>query len=275
MKKRTGLTKDYIHGFTKEEQIRLFDQARVHEDLIFGNVEFGDAKKILEVGSGVGAQTQLLLERYPEAHIQCVDASSAQVKAAREALAQPLKTGRVSIDKADALHLPYRDNAFDGAFLCWFLEHVQAPVDILQEVRRVLRSGGTVYCNEVLNATFYLHPYSPNTLKFWLEFNDYQWSIKGDPFVGGKLANFLIQAGYQNISTKVLTHQYDNRMPKKRAHFLDYWCKLLLSAAPGLLKEKRVDAKIVDGMREEFRALRTDPNAVIFYSWILARAEAF
>jgi hypothetical protein len=83
-----------------------------------------------------------------------------------------------------------------------------------------------------------------------------------------------MKAGYQNISTKVLTHQYDNRSPKKRAAFIEYWCNLMLSGAPDLLKAGRVDQETVDGMKAELKKLKNDPDAVIFYSWILARAVA-
>lgn len=273
--KKTGIAEGYIHGFTKGEQDRLFQQARVHEDVIFSPIDFSGCKSILEIGSGVGAQTQILLERYPEAKIQCVDASPEQVARAKEALKTYVKSGRVSITQADALHLPFKDNSFDGAFICWLLEHVQNPVGILAEAKRALKPGGVIFCNEVFNATFYVHPYSPATLKFWLEFNDYQWSLKGDPFVGGKLANYLMAAGYQNVTTKVLTHQYDNRMPKKRAAFIDYWTELLLSAAPSLIKAGRVTEKIVKEMTDESEALKNAPDSVIFYSWIQARAEAY
>lgn len=266
--KKTGLAEGYIHGFTKSEQDRLFEQARMHEEIIFSQVDFSRSQSLLEVGSGVGAQTQILLERYPEAKIQCVDASPEQAARARDALKKFVDTGRVKIDVADALHLPYDDNSFDGAFLCWLLEHVRDPIGILEEARRVLKPGGVIYCNEVLNATFYLHPYSPATLKFWFEFNDYQWSLKGDPFVGGKLANYLLRAGFQNITTKVLTHQYDNRMPKKRAAFIDYWTQLMLSAAPGLIQAGRVTEEVVRDMTTELQKLKSDPDSVIFYSWL-------
>lgn len=275
MKKRSGLAKGYIHGFTKHEQDRLLAQARVHEDVIFSKVDFTGREKLLEVGSGVGAQTHILLERYPNAHIDCVDASEAQVKRARQLLAKEIKAKRLAIHQADALDLPFKDDSFDGAFICWLLEHVPDPVAILAETRRTLRSGGVLYCNEVLNATFYLHPYSPATMKFWFEFNDHQWSLKGDPFVGGKLANYMMDAGFQNVSTQVLTHQYDNRTPKKRAAFIDYWTNLLLSAAPDLIKAKKIPESLAEEMRDELQKLKAEKDSVIFYSWILARGEAY
>jgi len=275
MEKKSGLADGYIHGFTKEEQDRLFAQARVHEDIIFSNIDLSHCQTLIEVGSGVGAQTKILTERFPQTKIQCVDASKEQVARAQSALAKEISTNQIQITQGDALDLPFKDNSFDGAFLCWILEHVQDPVGVLREVGRVLKPEGVIYCNEVFNSTFYIHPYAPATLKYWFEFNDYQWSLKGDPFVGGKLANYLMEAGYQNISTKVLTHQYDNRMPKKRTVFIDYWTQLLLSGAPGLLKAGRITQDIVDEMTSEFQTLKKAKDAVIFYSWILARAETY
>ena len=273
-KKSTKSATDYLHGFTKDEQDRLYKQARVHEDIIFNNIDFKEQNRVIEIGSGVGAQTQILLERFPHLQIDCIDASPAQIKRASQTLKKLIDAKKVKIHQADAMQLPFPDEQFDGAFICWLLEHVQNPIGVLEEARRVLKSGGIIYCNEVLNSTFYLHPYSPHTLKYWFEFNDYQWSIKGDPFIGGKLANYMIKAGYQNITTKVLTHQYDNRTPKKRAAFLEYWANLLLSGAPGLLENGRVNQETVEGMRNELMTLRNDPDSVIFYSWILARAVA-
>ncbi len=275
MSEKSGLASGYIHGFDPTEQERLFQQARIHEDVIFSKVDFHGREKIVEVGSGVGAQTRILLERYPEAHFDCLDASDKQVERARLALSSEVASGRVGLHVGDAFHQPFKNDTFDGAFVCWLLEHVQNPIDILREARRVLKSGGVIYCNEVFNSTFYVHPYSPATLKFWMEFNDYQWSLKGDPFVGGKLANYLMAAGFQNVTTNVLTHQYDNRTPKKRAAFLDYWVNLLLSGAENLLKTGRVTPEIVSEMQREITAMKEDPDSVIFYSWILARAEAW
>ncbi len=275
MPNKTGLADGYIHGFSADEQDRLYQQARVHENIIFSQIDFSGQSHILEVGSGVGAQTVILLERFPQLKITCVDASEAQTTRAKKTLENQIANKIVDIHVADAMKMPFKENSFDGAFVCWLLEHVQNPIGILKEIKRALKSEGIIYCNEVFNSTFYCHPYSPSTLKYWFEFNDFQYSLKGDPFVGGKLANYLLAAGYQNVSTKVLTHQYDNRTPKKRAQFIDYWTELLLSGADNLIKTGRVTVELVNDMKKELNLLKTEEESVIFYSWILAKGQVF
>lgn len=245
------------------------------ERSVYSHIDLSKQNKIIEVGCGVGAQTEILLERFPHLHIDGIDASASQLKRAKEHLKTAIRDKRVSLQVADALQLPFKDDAYDGAFLCWILEHVQDPVGILSEVRRVLKPSGLVYCSEVLNATLYLHPYSPATLQYWFAFNDHQWNLGGDPFVGAKLANYLLKAGYQNISTETKVEYYDNRMPKRRAEFIDYWTRLLLSGAPGLLQSKIITQDLVDEMQGELNRLKHDPDSVFFYSWIQARAQAF
>lgn len=271
----SGIAPGYLHGYTPEEQNRLYKQARFLEPSVFDGVDFSQATRIVEVGSGVGAQTEIMLERFPHLHITGIDAAEAQVARAKEHLAPAVASGRVDFTVGDALHLPFEDNTFDGAFVCWLLEHVQEPVAILKEIHRVLKPNGTIYCSEVLNATFYVHPYSPATLQYWFAFNDHQWNLKGDPFVGAKLANYLLASGFQNIKTDFPVHHYDNRAPKKRAQFIEYWTNLLLSGAPGLINAGRVTTEIVEEMTRELARLKDDPDSVFYYSWVRARGQAF
>ncbi|MGZ3687948.1 MAG: class I SAM-dependent methyltransferase [Bdellovibrionota bacterium] len=275
VKKKTGVAPGYLHGYTPDEQERLYKQARFLEPSVYETIDLRKQSRCLEVGCGVGAQTEILIERFPNLTVTGIDSSKAQVARARKHLSRPVSQGKVRFDVGDALHLPYRENTFDSAFVCWFLEHVQEPIGILREIRRVLQAGSIIYCTEVQNATLYLHPYSPATLQYWFAFNDHQWSIKGDPFVGAKLANYLLAAGYQNVTTHVMNYFYDNRTPKRRAEFIEYWTRLLLSGAPGLIEAGRVDRKTVEAMTRELALLKTDPDSVFFYSAIQARAEAY
>lgn len=269
------MAEGYLHGFTPVEQERLVRQARFLEEHIFESIPFEDRRRCLEVGCGVGAQTEILLERFPKLVVQGVDASAAQVRTARRRLARQIRAGRVRFDQGDALHLPYADSAFDSAFVCWLLEHVQEPVGILREIRRTLQPRSVIVCNEVMNASFFIDPYSPATLQYWFAFNDHQWSLKGDPFVGSKLANYLLAAGFQDVKTEIKVHHYDNRTPKRRAEFIAYWSELLLSGAPGLIAARKVTAKIVREMTAELKRLQDDPDAVFFYAWLQARARAY
>jgi ubiquinone/menaquinone biosynthesis C-methylase UbiE len=267
--------KGYLHGYTSEEQDRLYRQARFLEPRVFEDIDYKDCRRIVEVGCGVGAQTEILLERFPQIKVSGIDASREQLLRAEKQLKKAIAEGRVSLTQGDAAKLPYGESAFDGAFVCWFLEHVESPSAILDEIRRVLIPGGVIYCSEVLNATFYLHPYSPATQQYWFHFNDHQWNIKGDPFVGAKLGNLLLKAGFQNIQTSVKSFHYDNRMPKMRAQMIDEWTNLLLSGAPGIIQSGRVTEKLVDEMKTELETLKNDPDAVFFYSFIQARAQVF
>jgi ubiquinone/menaquinone biosynthesis C-methylase UbiE len=265
----------YLHGYSPEEQERLYAQARFLESSLYDTLDFSSFHQMLEVGMGVGAQTEIILRRFPALKVYGVDASPEQLARAKTHLKDAVAAGRVDIREADALHLPYSEDFFDGAFCCWFLEHVPEPVGILKEIRRVLKPGGTIFCNEVLNATFFLHPYSPATQQYWLSFNDHQWAIKGDPFVGGKLGNILLAAGYQNVSTAVKSFHYDNRAPKQRAQMIEYWTRMLLSGTPSLLAAKRITPEIVEEMKAELGRLKSDPDAVFFYACIQARGQVF
>ncbi|HUP56065.1 MAG TPA: class I SAM-dependent methyltransferase [Bdellovibrionota bacterium] len=265
--------RDYLHGYSREEQDRLYRQARFLEQEVYEHVDFSRQRHVLEVGCGVGAQTEILLRRFPELHVQGVDASPSQLGRARQHLAKAIRDGRVDLAQADAARLPFPGNTFDGAFLCWFLEHVQNPVAILREIRRVLKAGSTIYCSELLNSTYFVDPYSPATLQYLFALNDHQWALKGDPFVGAKLGNYLLTAGFRNIHTEVKVQFFDNRVPKRRADYIDEWKTVLLSGAPALLDAGKVTREIVEGMKQELSKLEDDPDAVFFSCWVQARAE--
>jgi ubiquinone/menaquinone biosynthesis C-methylase UbiE len=264
----------YLHGFTRTEQERLRRQARFLEHRIHERIPFWKCRRLLEVGSGVGAQTEILLRHFPDLHVTGVDASEANLEAARENLGRlQWAEGRYELVHEDATRLSFPADSFDGAFLCWILEHVGDPMRVLSEVRRVLRSGAHVVVTEVQNATFFLDPYSPHTMAYWMAFNDHQIELGGDPFVGAKLGNLLLALGYQDITTKVRNIHLDNRAPGERAEFLGFWSELLLSGAPGLEAEGKVSRETVEGMKEELDRVAHNPNSVFFYSFVQARAR--
>ncbi len=266
----------YLHGFSETEQQRLRTQAEFAEHSVYQNINFSGVKKILEVGCGVGAQSEILLRRFPRLHITGIDLNQKQLDAAKSFIGSiPSAQGRFECQEMSADNLKFEANSFEGAFLCWILEHVPNPAQVLSEVRRVLRPGSEIVITEVMNSSFFLEPYSPCVWKYWMAFNDYQYDHAGDPFIGAKLGNLLTQVGYHQVKTEVKTWHFDNRQPDQRRQTIQYWTELLLSAADKLIEEKYVDQDIVTKAKEELQRVANDPNAVFMYSFMQASARVY
>lgn len=266
----------YLHGYSDIERERLHRQAGFLEPMVHDRLPYRRRKKLLEVGSGVGAQTEILLRHFPELHVTGIELNDEQIAEARRFLSTvPWAGTRWEVVKGNAEQMEFAAETFDSAFLCWILEHVGDPARVLSEVRRVLLPGAPIVCNEVLNATFFVDPYSPDTVRYWTAFNEEQIASGGDPFIGAKLGNLLQSVGFRDIVTEPKTFHLDNRAPAERAEFLAYWTDLLLSGAPALLATGRVSQETVDGMRNELTRVARDPNSVFFYSFVQARARAW
>lgn len=258
-------SENYIHGFDKTEQDRLYHQACFLENSVFEKISFPARANVLEVGSGVGAQTQILLRRFPSVQITCVDAATSQLGRAKEVLKSEIETGRVTLQQADASSMPFAAGSFDSAFLCWILEHVADPFRILQETHRCLKPGGTIFCTEVMNSTLFIWPRKPVIDEVWKQLNESQVEFNGDPNVGAKVPNLLLKARYQDIQVHHINYQFDGRNVKKRADFLSYWEGIVLSAIPGLVESGRLKQSDKDLVLKAFEELRNDPDSVFSY----------
>ena len=273
---RRKSTPGYVHGFTRVERDRLYHQARFLEHRVHEGLPYRRSRRLLEVGCGVGAQTEILLRRNPDLHVTALDQSASNLAAAKDRLSrQPWAKGRFKTVLGDATKLAFEADTFDAAFLCWILEHVPDPMLVLSETRRALRQGSPIVVTEVQNASFFLEPYSPNVMAYWLAFNEHQRELGGDPFVGAKLGNLLQAVGFRDIDIQVRPILLDNREPGERAEFITYWTDLLLSGAPGLVKAGKVRAELVEGMKAELAEIAHNPNSVFFYTFVQARARAW
>ena len=266
---------DYIHGYDPKEQKRLVDQAKFLEPWIYEGIDFKKSKRILEVGCGVGAQTKILLRRFPKLKIDGIDLSLEQLQQASVYLNRERLEGRVRLMQADAADLSaLEERAYDGAFVCWFLEHVKDPVQVLKETRRRMKPGSRIFISEVFNQSLFVEPYSAAFLKYWFEFNDLQWALGGHPFIGASLGHLLKSAGFKKIETSVESTHFDSREAKIRTKFFDYFGKILLSAAPALKKDGRVTARQIEALKRDLVRVKKTKDSVFLYSYVRAIAVA-
>lgn len=73
--------------------------------------------------------------------------------------------------QADGCYLPFADESFDCVICAELLEHIRNPIDVLKEVYRVLRPGGTLLLTVPFMFPVHGDPYDYGryTDQFWLE----------------------------------------------------------------------------------------------------------
>lgn len=122
---------------------------------------------ILDIGCGPGTITADLAELVPEGKVVGVDAVEAVLERAREHVAGRSNITNCTFEVADANALPYPDDSFDVVFCHQVLQHVQDPVGILREMKRVAKPGGIVAAREADYKSFAWFP-EPEGLDEWL-----------------------------------------------------------------------------------------------------------
>ena len=265
---------NYLHGFDETEQQRLRSQARILGSRVMNGVSYPDTPgtQILEVGCGVGAQTELLLERFENLAITSLDRAETQLACARSFFSVHPNRGRTDFILADALALPFPDQTFDGAFVCWVLEHLPDPVRALQEIHRCLKPGARIHLNEVFNQPHFIYPGNGAVAEYYEAFNRLQQELGGDPHVGIRLGNLLSQAGFKSIETEVNPELWDSRDVPGRSKMVDYWLELLKSAAPTLLERGRITQSGFERAMAAVQEVGARPDGVLFYAWVKASA---
>ncbi|KPQ14392.1 MAG: Methylase involved in ubiquinone/menaquinone biosynthesis [Algoriphagus marincola HL-49] len=261
---------NYIHGYLTGEQDRLLEQAGMLASLIYPWIDLAGRSKVLEVGSGVGAQTKVLLELYPEMHLTCVELEASQIEKARVNL-RNYASSQVQIIQQDAQNLDLEEK-YDGAFICWVLEHVSEPQLVIDSVFDHLFPGGIVYITEVFNSSFHYFPHGEALATYYKAFNELQKENGGNPDIGLQLGNLLKKSGFQNIELKPGGLHLDQSQPTRLKQMVEYWKKLMKSAAEELILEGKVDQATLEAMEADLDQLTQHPKAVFFYQFIQARA---
>jgi len=100
---------------------------------------------VLEVGSGPGYLGLEWLKSTEGTTLKCLDIDESMIATARKHANQYGLSDRVEYVKADASQMPFEDEHFDAVFSNCSLHEWAHPEPILNEINRVLRSGGR-YC---------------------------------------------------------------------------------------------------------------------------------
>jgi ubiquinone/menaquinone biosynthesis C-methylase UbiE len=109
-----------------------------------GLLEIQQNDKVLEIGFGPGVGVRLLAEAASAGYVAGVDASGEMVEQAAARNASFIHSGRVDLRHGSVESLPFENNTFDKALAINSMQIWPDAVGGLQEMRRVMRSGGRV-----------------------------------------------------------------------------------------------------------------------------------
>lgn len=267
------MSQKYLHSYTEKEQNRLEFQAALLEDFLFNDIDLSNVKKLLEVGCGIGSQSEILLKRFPMLHITGIDIAPEQIETAHTKLSKNADLyERVEFHCVNAENNSFTSNTFDSAFLCWVLEHVANPLQILIETHRSLTKGSIIYITEVQNSSFYLNKDCPAIKHYWKLYNEYQYKIGGNPNIGAELGVLLHDAGFNEIQLKSKLLHHDKRNYEGFAFMMNYMETLMLSASEELIRLNIIEENDIVSMQKEINQIKSEEDAVFFYTVIRASA---
>ena len=111
----------------------------------FTRLPLAEAQRMLALGCGTGIEVRALKRLSgPSTTITGIDHSTALIDTARRLTTDEGLGENVSYDVGDAHHTPYDDDEFDIVTLHTVISHVDDPLQVLLEARRIVRPGGTV-----------------------------------------------------------------------------------------------------------------------------------
>ena len=168
-------------------------------DYIFEQIEIEKAQRILEVGCGTGA---ILSEIPASIRLQVgLDINQIYLKLAmRKSIGARLVQG-------DAHMLPCSEGCFDLTLCHFLLLWIDDPTQVVSEMTRVTRPGGTVIA--LAEPDYGGRIDFPQSLVQLGEWQTAALFKQGaDPIIGRKLARIFRQAGLQFVQTGILGGQW-------------------------------------------------------------------
>ncbi len=260
----------YVHGYSEREAQRLYEQAEILEAILHAGTAFPARAKVLEAGCGVGAQTRLLVKRSPEADFTCIDISEKSLATANRLKGQA-EFKNVRFYREDITRLSFSDGAFDHVFVCFVLEHLDAPAVALMELKRILKTGGTITVIEGDHGSCFWHPETRESVAAWNGLIAAQRKIGHDPNIGRRLTPLLTEAGFKLQTCEPAWLYADCLKPALRDGMVDHIIvPMVQSSERQILDENLVPKDVYERGIQDLSRVDQIAEGTFFYTWFKA-----
>ena len=263
--------REYVHGYSERELIRLYDQANTLAQLFHHDTIYPPGSAVLEVGCGVGAQTVHLARNSPEAQFTAIDISETALATA-QALLEHAGLLNVKLLQADLFDFPFSADRFDHVFVCFVLEHLQDPLAALACFKRVLKPGGSITVIEGDHGSTYFYPRSEAALQTIQCLIEIQARLNGNALIGRELFPLLTCAGFTSVRVVPRMVYVDSSKP----HLVDGFTKNTFIAMVEGVRDQALTANLIDadtwarGITDLYRT--TERDGTFCYTFFKATA---
>lgn len=229
----------YIHGYSQREAQRLQDQAMSVSEYLHYDSLWKEGSRVLEIGCGVGAQTRIIAQKNPDVHFTSIDISKKSIELAETAIKKEgIRNVEFRLQDVRGLQ-PHKEGKFDHAFICFFLEHIPNPLEILKQVKRMVHEGGTITVIEGDHGSTFFHPDNPFSRAVVEAQVKLQAQRGGNANIGRELYPLLDKAGYNQISVSPRQIYVDRSKPAMVEGFIkNTFTAMIQGMSEELLKEE-------------------------------------
>ena len=261
----------YIHGYTELESLRLTNQARTLAELLHHDSIFPENSRVLEVGCGTGAQTVFLARQNPGVAITAIDISLESLESARDSV-DAAGCGNVVFEQSDLFNLPFKEQSFDHIFVCFVLEHLDAPVQALTILKKFLRPGGSLTVIEGDHGSVFFAPASDDAVRAIGCQIELQARSGGNANIGRELYPLLREAGFASVAVAPRMVYVDASRP----WLVEGFTKNTFTAMIEGVREKAIQSGLITaelfdkGIADLYRT--TEDDGVFCYTFFKALA---
>lgn len=198
-------------GFQREIK-RLEKQANLGADReikMLRNLGVNDSSLILEIGSGPGFYTKILLDNFSNSEVVSMDIDEALLNYSNNMLSKDYK-GRVTFINDDITDSSIPNEYFDTIIVRFVFQHLREPIVALKEIYRILKPGGKVIIidvdSELWGLTF---PKSDLIKNLNTDLAKYQSSLKGNRDIGRSILTLLRMLKFKNLNIESVINHSD------------------------------------------------------------------
>jgi len=257
----------YIHGTQGAEQRRLAALNALTNPSFREFLKLGEARSVLEVGSGLGILTREVARSNPRAEI-------VGVEYLREQLMKTDGHGEPNLRfvQGDAHRLQFEDAGFDVVYCRWLLEHVADPGAVVREMRRVLRPGGWIFVLENDVSLQRYDPPAPRAERMWSLVAQLQAKLGGDALIGSKLFGLLTAAGFKEVNVSLAPEVHASGAPGFKV-WIQNQIELFQGCAGELQRHGLATAHDTEQVLSELRQFLERRDAATWFAWNRAGAR--